>query len=56
MVQNMAEVVHSCGCNQFSAMAIVAAGEHNVLMSGPPIRKKSVLAETFSSILYRGAA
>lgn len=33
------------------ALEIAAAGEHNVLMSGPPGCGKSLLAETFSSIL-----
>jgi magnesium chelatase family protein len=33
------------------ALEIAAAGEHNVLMSGPPGCGKSLLAETFPSIL-----
>lgn len=33
------------------ALEIAAAGEHNVLMSGPPGCGKSLLAESFSSIL-----
>ncbi len=33
------------------ALMIAAAGEHNVLMSGPPGCGKSLLAETFPSIL-----
>lgn len=33
------------------AFEIAAAGEHNVLMSGPPGYGKSLFAETFSSIL-----
>ncbi|WP_075983092.1 YifB family Mg chelatase-like AAA ATPase [Bacillus massilinigeriensis] len=33
------------------AMEVAAAGEHNVLMSGPPGCGKSMLAETFPSIL-----
>ena len=33
------------------ALVIAAAGEHNVLMSGPPGCGKSLLAETFPSIL-----
>jgi magnesium chelatase family protein len=35
------------------ALEIAAAGEHNVLMSGPPGCGKSLLAETFPSILPR---
>ena len=33
------------------ALEIAAAGEHDVLMSGPPGCGKSLLAETFPSIL-----
>jgi magnesium chelatase family protein len=33
------------------ALEIAAAGEHNVLMSGPPGCGKSLLAESFPSIL-----
>jgi magnesium chelatase family protein len=33
------------------ALEIAAAGEHNVLMSGPSCSGKSLLAETFPSIL-----
>lgn len=46
------DFVHVIGHKQAKrAMEISAAGGHNILMSGPPGCGKSLLAETFSSIL-----
>jgi magnesium chelatase family protein len=51
------ETVHKDFCHIIGheqakrALEIAAAGEHNVLMSGPPGCGKSLLAETFPSIL-----
>lgn len=46
------DFMHVLGHKQAKrALEIAAAGGHNVLMTGPPGCRKSLLAETFSSIL-----
>jgi magnesium chelatase family protein len=56
-VPQFSEAVHKDFCHVIGheqakrALEIAAAGEHNVLMSGPPGCGKSLLAETFPSIL-----
>lgn len=56
-IPSFSEAVHKDFCHVIGhekakrALEIAAAGEHNVLMSGPPGCGKSLLAKTFPSIL-----
>ena len=50
--QHPKDFCHIIGHEQAKeALVIAAAGEHNVFMSGPPGCGKSLLAESFPSIL-----